>query len=334
MPPARPSASISFIWNPDLESGDLSRLESGMERVSNLALALAYVVSVAFYLRLMSAFALRKFGLNEGVWPDLLTTVILVFIGLTGWLRGLSAMERLEEWSVAVKLGVIVALLSGLAVHDLRFATDWHALPGASGDAWHIATVLAGLLLLVQGFETSRFIGHEYPAELRVRTMRWAQLASTVIYIVFLLLITPLLGVLDTSQVEETAIIDLASKVAWILGPMLVIAAIMSQFSAAIADTIGSAGLLHEESRGRLAERLTYPLIAAAAAVLVWSANLFEIIALASRAFAFYYLVQTLLAWRLSGSRTGRSNWSLKRLLFAITALLLAFVVLFGQAAA
>ena len=89
---------------------------------------------------------------------------------------------------------------------------------------------------------------------------------------------------------------------------MLTIAAVMSQFSASVADTLGAGGLVREQSRGRVSPGTGYLVATGCAIALVWSANLFEIIAYASRAFAVYYLAQTILALRyawveLSGTR-------------------------------
>jgi len=41
----------------------------------------------------------------------------------------------------------------------------------------------------------------------------------------------------------------------------------------------------------------------------VWSANIFEIVAYASRIFAFYYLAQTLLALQIAAALPGRGKW-------------------------
>ena len=65
---------------------------------------------------------------------------------------------------------------------------------------------------------------------------------------------------------------------------------IAPQFSAAIADFVGGAGILVETLPVR--ERLVYPAIAAAAIALTWSLNVFELLTLASRGFAAYYPVQ------------------------------------------
>jgi len=155
------------------------------------------------------------------------------------------------------------------------------------------------MLLVVQGFETSRYLGKEYSPALRIRSMRLAQWIAGAIYIVFVLLITPLLFRLS-SDVNETAIIELAAYAAASLPMMLVVAAVMSQFSAAIADTLGAGGLLAEESNQRITPCVGYLAITVGACILVWSTNIFDIIALASRAFAAYYLAQTLVALQIA----------------------------------
>jgi hypothetical protein len=74
---------------------------------------------------------------------------------------------------------------------------------------------------------------------------------------------------------------------------MLIVAAVMSQFSAAVADTVGSGGLMEEQTSGRISAAWTYLIVAALGILLVWTADIFEIVAIASRAFAAYYLLQT-----------------------------------------
>jgi hypothetical protein len=51
---------------------------------------------------------------------------------------------------------------------------------------------LLGLIILVQGFETSRNLGAHYDGPTRIATKRYAQLLSSGIYFLFILLITPL----------------------------------------------------------------------------------------------------------------------------------------------
>ncbi|MFT5856041.1 MAG: hypothetical protein ACI8XO_003293, partial [Verrucomicrobiales bacterium] len=91
-----------------------------IEQMASFALSAAYVISVAFYLRLLASFVLAPSGTNDPVLANLLTTALLLFIGVAGATRGLRALEKLEEYSVTVKLAIIAALLAGLAVFDLH----------------------------------------------------------------------------------------------------------------------------------------------------------------------------------------------------------------------
>lgn len=186
------------------------------------------------------------------------------------------------------------------------------------------------MLLVVQGFETSRYLGQEHSADRRVRSMQFAQGLSAFIYIGFAFLILPLIHFLPSGRPDETAIIDLSRYVSVVLPLMLIGAATMSQFSAAVADTLGGGGLLAEETQARLSPRYGYLVISVFAIILVWSTSIFEIIAYASRAFAFYYFAQTVLAFQVVTTwPSDRGKW--KHLLgFGVMACILAWVTLFA----
>ena len=81
--------------------------------------------------------------------------------------------------------------------------------------------VLLGLLLVVQGFETSRYLDEDHPPEQRVRTMKRAQGISSVIYILFLLLVTVLFR--EGLGGDFTAIITMAAPVGALLPLLLTI---------------------------------------------------------------------------------------------------------------
>ena len=53
--------------------------------------------------------------------------------------------------------------------------------------------VLLGLLVVVQGFETTRFTGGRFKADTRTKAMRDAQIISGIVYLVFFLLLLPLI---------------------------------------------------------------------------------------------------------------------------------------------
>jgi len=144
--------------------------------------------------------------------------------------------------------------------------------------------VLLGLLIVVQGFETSRYLGSEYPAKQRIATMRAAQLLSAVIYLVFIGLTTVLFR--KGLGADVTAIIEMTKPVAVVLPILLTIAAIGSQFSAAVADDSGAGGLLEDITHRKLPVRYAYLLILLVTLGLTWATNVNGIIAYASRAFA------------------------------------------------
>lgn len=156
-------------------------------------------------------------------------------------------------------------------------------------------TLVFGLIVTVQGFETSRYLGDTYDAKTRIRSMKLAQIVSAVIYVVYIVLLVYAF-VPGTIQLDETAIIGMMQIVAPILPVLLVAAALSAQFSAAVADTSGSGGLIAEISGNRVSPRQAYTLLVAVGVTLTWSFNIFEIISYASRAFAAYYALQAMIA--------------------------------------
>ena len=150
--------------------------------------------------------------------------------------------------------------------------------------------VLLGLLIVVQGFETSRYLGDKHPADQRIRTMRRAQLISAAIYLVFSGLATVLFrGAFGT---DVTAIMKMTAPVTSVLPLLIGVAAIGSQFSAAVADNSGAGGLLADLLHHKIRLRTIYLLILVVTIVLTWQTNVNAIIAYASRAFALYYALQ------------------------------------------
>ncbi|OUS19146.1 hypothetical protein A9Q95_16020 [Rhodobacterales bacterium 59_46_T64] len=303
-----------------------SRLTDGLETMASIVLAFAFIVSVAYYLNLFGAFGVSLTELDDQFHAKLLTTAVFTLILFTGLTRGFSALERMEQVSVCLKLMIIAGLLLGLMVH-FGEATGRGALqfdaPRVTG--WASLTLMAGLIVTVQGFETSRYLGSTYDARMRIQSMQLAQWISTVIYCIYIVLLTYAFES-DPLYLDETAIIDLMQIVAPILPLLLVIAALSAQFSAAIADTSGSGGLITEVSKGAIKERVAYALLVGIGVLLTWTANIFEIISYASRAFALYYALQA----GIAAIRAWRGNHLAKATLFGGVALLGVAIAAFG----
>jgi len=270
-----------------------------VEQLSHLVLAGAYTVSVSYYLQLFGAFTLQAAGMRSELAARVMTTVILVAIAGLGWWRGLKALEGMERYAVALNLGTIGALLVGLAVYDgniaLHGGTLLPDLP-AESDPVHVARSLMGLLIVVQGFETSRFLGAEHSPKERVSTMRAAQLIASAIYLVFSTLARALFTSAGPVGADVTAIINLVGPVAVVLPVLVTIAAGGSQVSAAVADDAGCAGLAQGVLAGRQSGRSAYLLIGATTVALTWLTDVLQVISVASRAFTLYYALQCAVA--------------------------------------
>lgn len=276
-------------------------------RVGQFLLAVAYSVSVAYYLKLLAEFMLKSVPFPVGDHTLVANGVVTAIIGALTLLTFSGSLRRIEHTAhatVAVKIGIIAGLLTGLAVWWLTHAAVPIDLPPAAVSLTSIPLLL-GLLITVQGFETSRYLGESYDQATRVRTMRYAQWLSSAIYLAFLALLTPFLR--QAAQTEGVAgILDIMALVAPVMGVFVLVGAVFSQLSAAIADSIGSGGLIIEVSRRKLGVRTAFIVANALAVAVVWLTDPFEVIALSSRAFALFYAVQAVLAvWVSRRTRSG-----------------------------
>ncbi len=299
-----------------------------VERVSRFLLGLAYMISVGFYLRLLSAFLLQAAGVESALLGRVITTAILGVIALVGWYRGLHGIETFEIPAVDIKLVIIAGLLAGMLVYALTHhasALDAFTRYPITGDPLTVARRLGGMILVVQGFETSRYLGRYYNPTLRTLTMRRAQILSGAIYVTFAVLIVPLFGHLGSGP-QETSIIDAARYVAPLLAPLLIVAAIASQLSAAAADAAGGSEMITERPRHEPGN-VGYLVVAAGATVIVWATDVFGIVSIASRAFAAYYLCQAVIA-AATATHTRPKNYRLVATANVALSLLLAFIVI------
>ena len=154
---------------PRLAEGRLYTGTHQIEYLGNVVLVMAYVVAVAFYLSLLSNFLLDYLDISSPSLERALTTGMLLFIAWVGYSKGLEGLERLESFSVNIQLAVIVSLVVGIAVFATGFVSGKQLhFEYPHRDALTQLQILAGALLVVQGFETSRFLGDKYTREVRV----------------------------------------------------------------------------------------------------------------------------------------------------------------------
>ncbi len=307
-----------------------------LEVTAQLVLGMAYAISVAFYTSLFVSFLYERVSFSILPPPAVATTLVLSCIAMIAWNRGTRGLETIELTAVTVKLAIIGGLLFALALYDIQTGIEWFSHSRtAELSAWDTMAVLAGMLMVTQGFETTRFTGNHYAPGIRILAARNAQLIAIAIYIAFIGLTCPIFLEYPITELTETAISKTLGQAVVVLPLLLFVAATASQLSAALADTIGGGGLLAEASPIALSEKHLYALLAAAAILIVWSTDVFGIINLASKGFALFYLLQVLIAARLlmAGvhAKTVHTGWGLAGC--GVLAGLLLFVILFSRPA-
>lgn len=238
----------------------LSQKARFLEQASDLSLLVAYIISVCLYINILASFLLRGLGEQYDTPHNehIISVIVIGFVGLFGYFKGLVALAKLEYLALATTLLIIIAVLVGFGMYDaneVNAGIQWPQPPAHSW--WDIFTILGGTLIVVQGFETSRYLGNVFDAPLRIRSCRLSQIISTVVYLIFVALATPLLHFLGDT-VKDNDLLMLAGKASLLLPLPLVIAAMLSQFSAAIADTLGGSGNMVEATHNHVDFKLLH----------------------------------------------------------------------------
>lgn len=298
--------------------------------LSKMVVAGAYFVSITYYLQLLAAFSLRIANNENEHLANIITTALLLLIGVIGIWKGLALLSKVEKYAVSINLGMVGALLIAMLVYNIKLATSgtWHFPDVDSTINIKDIRVLLGLLIVVQGFETSRFLGSKYSKARRISSMKTAQILSSIIYIIFISLATVMFH--NDLKADVTAIIAMVKPIAWILPILLSFAAIVSQFSAAVADTAGAGGLVQTLTKHKLPVRYIYLIILLITVFLTWETDVNQIIAYASRAFALFYALQCVVAFLVAKSNTQVNGRRFKMIKFLMLSIMCLSVFLFG----
>ncbi len=293
---------------PRLESDEVGARTLWMARGNQVLLSLAYAVSVAYYLKLLAEFALQSLGgdrASHALLSNLIVTALIGAMALVVLVSDVKKIEHVAHATVSVKLGVIAGMLVALAAFWVLHGPV-EPPPPVKFD-WRSVPILLGLVITVQGFETSRYLGHAYEAPIRIRTMRLAQIISSVIYLLFLVLLTPVLA--PAARTPGVAgILQVMALTGPFMAVLVLVGGAASQLSAAVADSLGAGGLMNEVSGRKLPIKAAFIAAAALAVGVVWLTNPFQVVALASRAFALFYAMQCVLGIWVS-LRTGAGGW-------------------------
>ncbi|MGB0876508.1 MAG: hypothetical protein ACPHCN_15805 [Mycobacterium sp.] len=314
------------VVEPLEDAGELDHVTARLGWLADGVIAVAYVISVALYLRIMAVYLISYLVDGGSVVAERVVAcgavVLIVAIGIV---RGFSGLDKLDRVTLVAVLGLTTVLGATLLLHNRHVLLgDAELTLPPIPDQGIVATllVLGGIVITVQGFETVRYLADEYNAETRVWASRLAQGIAASIYVGFVLVATPVMGLGTDAGADET-LLDITARVAPFLAFPLVASAVLSQFSAAVADTAAVDGDLR-----RLSPWMSGPrpfLVGGFAAIaLAATVDTYLIVALASRAFAAYYAIQAVVALRTTESLP-------KKIGFGVLAALMCSVTLFAQ---
>lgn len=307
------------------ESGKLDRWTTRTSQAADGVIVVAYVISVALYLRIMAQYIVTFFQPDGNVLIEKIiacaAVALIVAIGIIRGFAGLNRLDRISLGAVILLTLVMGGVLVGSDVASLG-SGDLGLPPLPEMQPLQTLLVLAGLVITVQGFETVRYLGDQYDAPTRIRASRWAQLAAVVIYVGFVLVATPAMG-LGTDAGTDSTLLDIAGRVAPWLSIPLVLSAVLSQFSAAIADTAAADGNLRGLSRWFHGPR-PFLISGVAAIALAATVPTLTIVAIASRAFAAYYALEAVIALRTADTLVKKIGFGM---LAAVMVAIAAFAV-------
>jgi len=105
---------------PLMEDGTAPHRAMMFEKTSDLALVVAYAISVCLYIRILAAFLLGGLGIDTPLNEHVVTGAVISIIGLIGYTKGLDMLQNLEKIALGVTLIIIVALLAGFAFYDVN----------------------------------------------------------------------------------------------------------------------------------------------------------------------------------------------------------------------
>lgn len=307
--------------------GTLNVVTARLARVGDAVIVAAYVISVALYLRIMAQYLVGFFiPAGSAVLEPVVACLSVAVIIAIGVFRGFKGHDLLDRISLTVVLLITAVLVAALLFHDLvEIGSSSFRLPPLPTVAPIEALLLvAGLVISVQGFETVRYLGDHFDAPTRVRASRAAQLISSGIYIGFVLVATPVMGLGTASGADITLLSIIGRAAPWLAIP-LVLSAVLSQFSAAIADTEAARGNLLGLNRWFTPPR-PYLITGAAAIIMAATIPTFTLVMVASRAFAAYYAFEAVVAFRTSSGFLRKGG-------FAVLAAVLVAITLFAQPA-
>ena len=263
-------------------------------RMARFALVIASVTNIAYYTLLLTGLLLWPLGIYSDTNLAIGGTVILSALIVVGLAGGMEMLNTLGDRTTAFNLSAVLAVVAAFITYNIQelFAgtLNFPAVDTALG-ADDLRKII-GLFVLVQGFEAARYIGVRFAAEERISTMRVAQIISSLVFVAFIAS-SLILFVEVKTDFSQTAIFKVSDEMGDFMPWLILFAAIGSQTSAIVNATSSRSDMLVTYKVPRKATFLIL-LVPAIAIFLLTDIN--QAVALASRVFAIYFILQGLIA--------------------------------------
>jgi hypothetical protein len=293
-------------------------------RISRLALVAATVTNLAYYTLLLTGLLLWPLGIYSDTNLAIGGTVILVAVLIVGFAGGMDKLNALGDRTTAFNLSAVLAVVAAFITYNIQefFAGTLNFPPVETTMGAEDFRKIIGLFALVQGFEAARYIGGRFAAEERISTMRVAQIISSIVFVVFIASALILFVEVQT-DFSQTAIFQVSEELGEWLPWLILLAAIGSQTSAIVNATSSRSDMLVSF---KVPRKATFPILLVPAIVIFLLADINQAVAIASRVFAVYFALQSLVALILARRA---KNWGAVAGFVAIM-LAMSIVAIFG----
>ena len=295
--------------------------------LANWSLFAASMANIAYYTMLLVTLALLPLTLYTEGRVTNTSVVILLLVIVVGYTGRLPILNSIGNRTTAFNLAALFAVLATFFLYNAReaLAGNWD-LPAydPTVDTTAVRKIM-GLFAMVQGFEASRYIGARFSGELRVSSMRWAQLIATSVFVLLITLVLLPFGQFRPDP-NATAIFVVSKEVNPYLPWLILVAAIGSELSAITNATSSRSDLLIGATGGTVARRYTFPILLVPTIIIVAFVSVTEAVAIASRIFALYFVIQAAIAVTLAY----RTKAWLPVLGFGTVGLVMASIAVFG----
>ena len=306
--------------------GTPDRLHS-VAAAANWSLFGASMVNIAYYVQLLMTLVLLPLDVYTDGRVTFTSVVLLVVVIVAGYRGHLPLLNRLGDRTTAFNLAALGAVLAAFAAYNVLEALDgrWDFPSYDPAVGTDDLRKLLGLFAMVQGFEASRYIGERFSGEVRISTMRWAQVIATSVFVALIAVVLLPAGQILPAP-DATAIFVVSKEVSPYLPWLILVAAIGSQLSAITNATSSRSDLLMEATRQTVSRKYTFPILLVPAIMIVEFTDVTQAVAIASRVFALYFVLQAVIAVILAQRKR---NWS-GVAGFSAIGLMMATVTVFG----